>query len=1462
MENVKRFKLRKHKKQWLIIGVSTFVISAGSLMVPNQKANASETTKAAVATEQVTPTSAAAKTNVVALKTSSSSATSSSVDSTASASSSSAATSVGSSAITDTNSVATSATSSTTNLVTSQAVSSSSAASSASSTTSSKSTVVASTATSEVVNSQVPSSSVSSQTATSETATAESAASSTSQSANTSITDKSVESAKATSEAQTNILSETSYKADSLARDVTHLQALPAKDGEDGYTKLDFIAKINTPDKAQGSVQLELTDGSNLIYASFAEPKQELKLITKASGGKEINVENYSLKDGAPGTSIYVKLSYDNGKVSMYEWGDGQSESFTPLKTQTLDFKDFVVKSVGIRTYVCSSVDVPLMSVTNATTRKYAVGDEIAKDTLPVLNNGKQYTQGMFTTQITVPTVSNSQEESFVQLELNDSKQDAKTYLDFHFSDSGQVVNLYEKGADTFRNTVPDAGKIMQYKAGDKVNVEIEYRAGKIWFRTWLADQSRPTLATGGGILSFDTFSPDQFVLLGKNVANSVVSTPVSSNLVAGDVINLNAQGQYFNVKETSTPVTWEEAQEKLPTLIFGNNPEYEKLFEGAWKILFETNLFEPTGSSPFSNYVGSGYKPDQMTFQWDTIFATFFASYANQVFDPMTSFNNFYDSQLGNGNIARIYDIKDGAVHSTALDPINVNPPIFALSELDSYNQTGDKTRLEKIASALQAYADWVSINKWSQNSVAQLYWNNGYGNGMDNLATQGGTSGNANTTGDVDMSSQMVIMWNALAKIDNIIGDTENANRNTALAKALTEQINKYTWDEEDQQYYEVDKDGNFYKVDSLAGFWPLLAGVTNADQAKALKDKLFDPNKFWTDMPFPALAKDDPNYVGSGDYWNGGVWAPTNYMVIKGLDNVGFTNEAQQAAVKYIEALNEVYNYSGTFWECYASAKQTGHFILNSNDEQQTVLDPDSVDPDAMYYSPGTGRLSAKQIAALQTKDSSTNMVKPNFVGWTGLGPIALMIEDVLGVNVDTPNAKIDWNLTRIDENGIEKMGVGDFGELSFVAEKRASAEDGTWVNINSNLLKDFDLNVTLNGRVYTLHIPAGAYSGRLPVGIKEAKITYNYKALTQNGTLTPVVDNQGTTDASEIVGDKLADTTTYQDFQTSLAKYLDAGYELVQTDFDDADVAVKGDRTYNFTLVKKTGTDATVKITLTVQDVNGDKTNTILQRTESNGEVSTNLVSDTAEYNTISQLLKAYQSKGYTLVGDAIPVDSKIAVGDNSYNLVLQKSLADDTVSTGVTVIDQTTGKVLGTFVLDGVAGEKLSTAANYTELNNLLISLNNVGDYKSVRALPADAVLSDGGTYVITYASSEITTSKNDTENVISSVKPTDVDQPDESVGKETVIKSDQAKAIKQGATTTLQGEKSVNKARTNELKTVKTPVKSAQMTTATKVQTKKGELPQTNENQSFGAVLLGLMMLITLPFAKVFKKQH
>lgn len=650
----------------------------------------------------------------------------------------------------------------------------------------------------------------------------------------------------------------------------------------------------------------------------------------------------------------------------------------------------------------------------------------------------------------------------------------------------------------------------------EALHFEIDYQNAKFWFRYWTGNEEKPVIATGGAIIDFETFCPRYIKASANTEITYTDSLPSKS---AGKIIHFKEKQQhYYTDKLLLKEITYEQVKDKLPSLVAEDDPYYEELYSKAWQILIDNNIVNPPIPSPYSTYIGAGFDSKNKIWQWDSAFVLMFAKYSTGALNPMLSFDNFYNSQLGDGHIYRVYNTFDGSPHEWGKEPVDVNPPLYAYAELQYYKQSNDVDRLASISPALQEYADWLSISKWAQNSVHKLYWNNGEGSGMDNLPTQNGRTGNVEGVGTVDMSSQMVLMYKALAEIDSAIGNTEQATKNANMAKAISDNINKYCWCEADGSYYEVDKDAQHWKIDSIAGFWPLLAGICNEHQADALNSRLFDPNKFWTDIPFATLSKTHKDFSKQGYYWLGGVWAPTNYMVIKGLEKYGFVENSRLASQKYLDALVEVYKYTDTLWEAYAPMRMTNHYILNSytgNKDQQhipIVKDSSLLPEGGTSFSPSTDEGGDK----LNNDGGSDLIVKDKFVGWTGTAPILLSVENIFGIQFNNPNKTINWNITRDDRHGIKNVNLPSEGNssnstnagfISLVADKNENLAEGSrYINIESNLAHAYTLNLNIAGRPYQYTIPAGQYNEKVLFG--EAIPQPNVTAQTED-TTSPLV-----------------------------------------------------------------------------------------------------------------------------------------------------------------------------------------------------------------------------------------------------------------------------------------------------------------------------------------------------------------
>lgn len=500
----------------------------------------------------------------------------------------------------------------------------------------------------------------------------------------------------------------------------------------------------------------------------------------------------------------------------------------------------------------------------------------------------------------------------------------------------------------------------------------------------------------------------------------------ISSHLAAAEPVAGEKIGMYFSKTryEPESLPTFAEVKDRLPEPVLPSKPEWNAMYWKCWELAF-SHLKKPAPGSPLvSNWLDEAFS--QNIFQWDTCFMMMFARYGHNEFPAIQSLDNFYCLQRPSGFICREYreaDGKevhfdfDGGLFSEKGWKNAVNPPIFSWAELESFKVTGDNARLAMVLPVLEKYVEWLNregdpeATDWeingrkAKNSPHGLYWNTSLGSGLDNTPkpTDDGC-------GWVDMSCQMVMQYEDLAKIYQELGKPEKAKAALTEAKAISDRINKWCWDEVDGFYYDVSADGTKFKKKTTCGFWPMVAGVASKEQAARMVGHLKNPKEFWRPFVFPTLAADEPEYRANGDYWCGGVWAPTNHAIIKGLERAGYEDFATESTIRYLDGMAAVFGKTGTLWENYA---------------------PESMDPG--------------------------NPAKKDFVGWTGCGPISLFIENVLGFRPDGSRNTLRWRLHLKEPHGIRRLQFG-----SVTADLFYDGKDAVTVNASA------PFTLTINGK----------------------------------------------------------------------------------------------------------------------------------------------------------------------------------------------------------------------------------------------------------------------------------------------------------------------------------------------------------------------------------------------------------
>jgi hypothetical protein len=430
------------------------------------------------------------------------------------------------------------------------------------------------------------------------------------------------------------------------------------------------------------------------------------------------------------------------------------------------------------------------------------------------------------------------------------------------------------------------------------------------------------------------------------------------------------------------------------------------------------------------SNYCDTAFNGH--LFMWDSAFITFFGIYGRRAFDFQGVLDNFYRKQHPDGFICREISEDDGQDAFHRFDPSSTGPNIMPWAEWNYYLKTGNMERLERVFPALLAFYEWFrTYRSWPDGA----YWSSGWGCGMDNLPRleEGHHAWwSHGHMGWIDTTLQALLAARHLVRIASVLKREEMVAHLKAEVESLSRRVNESMWDEGTGFYYDRFASGKLSGVKHIGAFWALLAGAVPPDRMHRLVAHLENTAEFRRPHRIPALSADDPHYGMTGNYWCGGVWAPTNYMVLKGLDESGMGGLAHEIARNHLDNVVQVFESDDTRWQNADQFRQ--FFGLEDLELEETHTLWENYAPEAA--APG-------------------ETSKPGYVGWTGLPPIAVLFEDVFGLAPDACSAKLTWNVRLLEEHGVRRYPFGPDGLLDLTCARRATAREKPVVKISSNV-----------------------------------------------------------------------------------------------------------------------------------------------------------------------------------------------------------------------------------------------------------------------------------------------------------------------------------------------------------------------------------------------------------------------
>lgn len=438
--------------------------------------------------------------------------------------------------------------------------------------------------------------------------------------------------------------------------------------------------------------------------------------------------------------------------------------------------------------------------------------------------------------------------------------------------------------------------------------------------------------------------------------------------------------------------------QSEIPHVVYPDT-SLVNLYEKTWEIAAGRVRKGPEGM-PASPYLDENCYDDQIWI-WDGCFMVLFSKYAPKAYPGKETLMNYY---------VPIHD----HVRTPLLIHLRDNPPLFAWAEYENFVFSGDRKQVDHVLydkKYLQKHFTYFdSIPKGNVNTDVSPYYNpihrdvirdqngrikgytwTGGASGMDNTP-RGRDAGGYGKILWVDAISQQALSALYISELYKKTGDRKQARKWQETYNQIRQTVNSLYWDEKDGFYYDIDKEtGKPCRIMTPASFWPMMAGIPTKEQAERMVKYLQSEKYMGGERPWNTLARTDKDYnAATGDYWRGGIWLPTAYMGTKALERYGYYELADELAEKVVRLQLRTYHAvtPHTIWECY--------------------------NPTADTPSTEHGR-----------------QARPDFCGWSALGPISLFIENIMGFRqINACNHTVTWSLKRKNgTHGLRRLKFGD-------------------------------------------------------------------------------------------------------------------------------------------------------------------------------------------------------------------------------------------------------------------------------------------------------------------------------------------------------------------------------------------------------------------------------------------------
>ncbi|MES2971094.1 MAG: trehalase family glycosidase [Patescibacteria group bacterium] len=172
------------------------------------------------------------------------------------------------------------------------------------------------------------------------------------------------------------------------------------------------------------------------------------------------------------------------------------------------------------------------------------------------------------------------------------------------------------------------------------------------------------------------------------------------------------------------------------------------------------------------------------------------------------------------------------------------------------------------------------------------------------------------------VDLNALLYKYEEDLAKYYRLIDDVRSAAKWEVAAAHRKKTMNELMWSNIRGLYYDYNYDKQRRgTVSSLAGFYPLWAGMATKKQAEQMVKALrrFENRGGLATTDVQQLSQFVPGAIPTQwAYPNG--WAPLHLLIVQGLERYGYHDDARRIAMKWLKTNLSWFNEHGVFLEKY--------------------------------------------------------------------------------------------------------------------------------------------------------------------------------------------------------------------------------------------------------------------------------------------------------------------------------------------------------------------------------------------------------------------------------------------------------------------------------------------------------------------------------------------------------------